>query len=101
MSSFVERHSQALIDVPAGWAATYQACWERCCKHDGIDPGSPFVAFSEGNPYVQFLDMARRQYVEARDQAAVFGYVGLQFDARGKAEFPTFKKTRRKKAPTT
>jgi len=29
--------------------------WQLACEHDGIDPASPFVIFSDDNPYVRMM----------------------------------------------
>lgn len=56
--------------------------WKKCCEHDGIEPGASFVVFSGDNPYQGFYNTAVKQFVEAKVQYAVGGYVGLKIDAR-------------------
>ena len=37
------------------WSGFHPVCravwWELACQHDGIDPKSSFIAFSDDNPY--------------------------------------------------
>lgn len=64
-----------------GWAATVKKVWEAMCKHDGIDPDSRFVVFSDDNPYTQFWNSALTQYRETLAvvaQGPGGGYVGLE-----------------------
>ena len=52
--------------------------WKAACKHDGIEPGSKFVVFSDDNPFVKFKDAAQRELWEARAMHVPGGgYVGL------------------------
>jgi hypothetical protein len=69
---------QAVADA----AAAYRSAWEAACKHDGIDPDSKFVVFSDDNPFVQFIDPALRHYIETRDAYQAGGYVGLNLGRR-------------------
>ena len=68
-----------------GLRATIRQLWSKAREHDGVEPESFVVVFSESNPYVPFLDKAQQEFVEAR---AAFvpggGYVGLTIK-KGKA----------------
>lgn len=96
--SFVEEHSKSIINVPRQWAATVRACWESCCKYDGIDPDSKFVVFTDDNPFVKFYDIAVSRWRECQADAQVFGYVGLNMSNK-KAMLP--KQKQPKKFPQT
>ena len=60
------------------WAATYLRVWESACVHDGIDPASPCVVFSEGNPFAPYVERAFAQWQEARAGSRAVGYTGLE-----------------------
>lgn len=50
-------------------AATIAKCaevkilWARACRHDGIDPKSTFVSFSDSNPHVAAYNVAMGEYL--------------------------------------
>jgi len=39
----------------ANWSAFHPVCravwWELACKHDGLDPQTSIIVFSDDNPY--------------------------------------------------
>ena len=65
-----------------GLAWSYRRCWEAACRHDGIDPNTPFACFSRENPYRPFLDRLSQEYQEALTAYLVWGYVGLRISQR-------------------
>jgi len=32
--------------------------YAKACKHDGVDPGAPFIVFTPDNPYLEDYDLA-------------------------------------------
>lgn len=38
--------------------------WTRACRHDGIDPKSTFVSFSDSNPHVAEYNTAMSEYLK-------------------------------------
>ena len=40
--------------------------WEKCCKAEGIDVASQFVAFSRDNPYLPEYQQAISDYLALR-----------------------------------
>lgn len=69
---------KAGLKVIQGWQATYQNIWSKACEHDKIPPDSKFVEFSKDNPFVQFLDSARKNYLSCINEYKTGGYVGLK-----------------------
>mgnify|MGYP001578732323 CR=1 FL=1 len=51
--------------------------WNRAREHDGVDPGSSLVVFSESNPYAAMYDRVAQAHIEAVSQYQAGGYVGL------------------------
>lgn len=68
-----------------GLAATCGRLWVLACEHDGVDPGSRFVIFSDANPAARLYNSALAQLGEARAQYAAGGYVGLRIEG-GRAQ---------------
>lgn len=40
--------------------------WNKACEHDGIDPKSKFVVFSEGNPFAKEYNQTLIAFTLAR-----------------------------------
>jgi hypothetical protein len=91
---FIAQERDATLGTVAGLENTRRACWGHACRHDGIEPGSLFVVFSEGNPYVPFLERIEGQLADARSALTNFGYGGLVLDG-GKAQLRAPAKKRR------
>jgi hypothetical protein len=94
MVAQIEMNGDATI---AGLAATVRALWLKVCQHDGADPASMFVVFSESNPYVVLHQNALGQLREAIEARRNLGYVGLQMIG-GRARVPERKRQGRRKA---
>ena len=52
--------------------------WHKCCEHEGVEPGAPFVVFSKDNPYQGFYNQAIKQLLHAQAEYLAGGYVGLK-----------------------
>jgi hypothetical protein len=81
----IKQHSGRIEVKPAlaviqGWRNAYAAAFKSACEHDGIDPDSKFVVFSEFNPYVVFVNNAHKMLNEAIREYRAGGYVGLQMN---------------------
>jgi len=61
----------------ASLQAVVRELFIKCCEVDGIPPDSKFVVFSDDNKYLPFYNNAVIQLMEAREQYAAGGYVGL------------------------
>jgi hypothetical protein len=52
-----EQHARDSLPGRADWTVFHPVCqkvwWELACQHDGIDPSSKFIVFSDDNPYFQ------------------------------------------------
>jgi hypothetical protein len=94
-TEFIARERDASADYVATLANTARAAWRSACRHDGVDPASPFVTFSADNPFAPYVDKARTQLAEAVAAAGAFGYAGMRIGAGGRAEL--FKPNRSKK----
>ena len=50
-----EAYARENLPGRADWSLFHPVCravwWGLACQHDGFDPGSEFVVFSEDNPY--------------------------------------------------
>ena len=58
---------------------TRRRLWESACRHDDIEPDSGFVAFSDDNPFVEFMEPVDTQLREAYAACQPGGgYVGLR-----------------------
>ena len=57
LDEFNEFEAYARENLPgrADWSVFHPVCrnvwWGLACQHDGVDPKSTFVSFSEDNPY--------------------------------------------------
>lgn len=61
----------------AGLQAAVRQLFIKCCEVDGIPIDSKFVVFSDDNKYLPFYNKAVQELLEAREQYAAGGYVGL------------------------
>ncbi len=72
------------IEVGRGLKAVQAAAdaarriWKQACEHDGIDPASSFVVFSDDNPYVKWHGLAMTEYWARIREYQSGGYVGLR-----------------------
>ena len=52
-----EEYARNNLPGRADWSMFHPVCrevwWELACQHDGFDPQSDFVVFSDDNPYLQ------------------------------------------------
>jgi len=50
-----EEHARANLPGRSDWSLFHPVCraiwWDLACQHDGLDPQSSFVVFSDDNPY--------------------------------------------------
>ena len=50
-----EAYARENLPGRADWTLFHPVCrnvwWKLACQHDGVDPKSTFVSFSEDNPY--------------------------------------------------
>ena len=76
-SGFIANERDATARRVAGLENTLRACWRHACEADGIEPSATAVVFSDGNRFVPFLSIIRRQLEEARAALGNFGYGGL------------------------
>lgn len=74
MQEKLNRQGQAYI---AGLAATAKVLWRKACEADDMPPDTKFAAFSKDNKYAKFYNITMTQFMEARQQYADGGYVGL------------------------
>lgn len=44
--------------------AEVKILWARACRHDGIDPKSTFVSFSDSNPHVAEYNATMGEYLK-------------------------------------
>jgi len=51
-------------------AESVATLWAKACKHDGIDPTSKFVVWSDSNPYAASYNDAMGRLLELRGQRA-------------------------------
>lgn len=62
-----------------GLAKTRAQLWAKMCEHDGIEPTSRLVVFSENNPFTIFYDNVSREFKESLAAGVPGGgYVGLR-----------------------
>jgi hypothetical protein len=78
-----KRHSGRIEVKPglqaiAGMKETWRKAYQAACKYDGMPEDTKFAAFSEGNPYVQFVDRAYTEYCSMIAEYQAGGYVGLR-----------------------
>ena len=50
-----EEHARTTLPGSSDWSVFHPVCraiwWDLACQHDGLDPQSSFVVFSDDNPY--------------------------------------------------
>jgi hypothetical protein len=73
-SGRIEIRGQEHLAVIAG---AMKVLWKKCCEHDGMEPASKFVVFSNDNPYLAFYNRAVQQFQEASAAYQAGGYIGL------------------------
>jgi hypothetical protein len=59
------------IEQLAVLRALIRKLWDRACRHDGIEnPSTPFVEFSQSNPYASQMNWARLRSITLRNEVA-------------------------------
>jgi hypothetical protein len=50
-----QQYARENLPGRANWSAFHPICravwWELACKHDGLDPQTSIIVFSDDNPY--------------------------------------------------
>lgn len=69
---------QAVADAKEAW----RSAWRKACEHDGIDPNSSFVVFSDDNPYTRFITPALQNYNRTLEEYTSGGHSGLTMKGR-------------------
>ena len=83
MTSRTSKHS-GRIEVASGQKTiagarfAWRRAFEAACKHDGLPADTKFAAFSDSNPFRQFVDRAAQTYFETIREYQAGGYVGLR-----------------------
>ena len=54
-----------LIGRVKEWKGNVAHFWKLACRHDGVNPKSSFVVFSEGNPFESQYETAMQNYLRA------------------------------------
>ena len=51
-----QEHARNALPGRSDWSMFHPVCrevwWKLACEHDGFDPQSSFVVFSDDNPYI-------------------------------------------------
>ena len=78
----MKRHTEGFrAEYEIGWRAasasresvvaeSVATLWDAACKHDGIDPTSKFVCWSDSNPYAASYNDAMGRLLELRGSRA-------------------------------
>ena len=78
-SGRIERHRPGSANDPLNQAAeVWRRAYAAACKHDGIAADAKFAVFSDGNPFVQFVDKAAAELFARIREYRAGGYVGLK-----------------------